>query len=373
MEANRDLFKEEPLNPELVPYLQKGELGQSLHHPLLIQIFYNPLLNHICNQQYAHKMEFIKNAQENKEWSKIIWMYERPYRLEKFVEFMDELTDQEYWKILGDIWTDSENLWQYKFILESLLTNDRGSREAMMDDEEKEFLATLPEELVVYRGHQGKNRLGHSWTLSYWQAKWFSHRWKQKTASVVQATVKKENIVAVLLGRNEFEIVVCPSHLRDVKTICKTRRPEWIEVLKAEFESQFKNKRSYHGPWHWEKVEKNALALADNTPGSDRIVAQLFALIHDTKRENEFDDPKHGWRAADYAKKLFEEGKLKITLEQLDLLMLACKFHNEGSVADNVTVGVCWDADRLDLTRVGIIPDRNLLSTQAAKDLLWKM
>lgn len=36
----------------------------------------------------------------------------------------------------------------------------------------------------------------------------------------------------------------------------------------------------------------------------------------------------------------------------------------------NPTIGVCWDADRLDLTRVGMTPKPKLLSTQAARDFL---
>jgi uncharacterized protein len=32
------------------------------------------------------------------------------------------------------------------------------------------------------------------------------------------------------------------------------------------------------------------------------------------------------------------------------------------------TIGVCWDADRLDLTRVGIMPDPEFFSTAAGKE-----
>lgn len=366
-----DMFKEEPLHEDLVPYIQEGPLGQSLHHPLVIQIFYTPGLNHMSNQQYLHKLEYIKKATEKKEWSSIIWMYERPYRLEKFLEIADKLTDQEYWKILGDIWSDSENLWQYKIILNSLLDANRSGREAMMNDDERIFLESLPDELIIYRGHQEINRLGHSWTLSYWQAKWFASRFKQTKNSVVQAIVSKKDIIAALLGRNEFEIIVDPNKLKCIEPIRKIKRPDWLERLKLEFESQCSNKKSHHGPWHWEKVEKNALDLSKKTSGSDKLVAQLFALIHDTKRENEFDDPEHGHRAASYAKELFDKAKLLITSKQLEKLMFACSYHNDGSTSNDPTIGVCWDADRLDLPRVGIIPEKQFLSTQAAKDLLW--
>lgn len=299
-----------------------------------------------------------------------------PYRLEKFAEIQDELSDKEYWELLGSIWSDSENLWQYGYMLGWLINSSRPGREFMMEDNEKKFLDTLPDEFVVYRGHQIRNRMGYSWTLSYWRAKWFAQRFQQKRQGVVQGTVKKESIVAVLLGRNELEIVCALKNIINPKGIPQTaKRPEWLASLVPEFVSGYrlKSAMSVHGLWHWEKVEKNALAIAKRTPGADPLVAQVFSLIHDTKRENEDTDPEHGHRSAEYAEKLFGRGRLEITKDQLGVLMEACRLHNDGQVSDNPTIGACWDADRLDLTRVGIIPDPALLSTQAGKELLWRV
>jgi uncharacterized protein len=36
-------------------------------------------------------------------------------------------------------------------------------------------------------------------------------------------------------------------------------------------------------------------------------------------------------------------------------------------------IGACWDADRLDLTRVGIIPDPDMMSTEPGKELAAQM
>lgn len=372
------MMRQEELHPDLVPWLCKSSFGQSLKHPLVFQIFYHPGLNALCNEQYKAKTEYIEKSLAEKRWSSYIWMHERPYRMEKFYEIQADLSDEEYWELLGSIWSDSENLWQYGYMLGWLINNpDRtNGREKMMDEKETQFLATLPDEFTVYRGHQYRNRLGYSWTLSYWRAKWFAQRFGQPRQGVVQARVKKSDIIAVLLGRNEFEIVASPKKLQDIATVRKTaKRAPWLEAAKKEFEKVYVLgvHRSFHGPWHWEKVEKNALALAKATPGADKTVAQLFALIHDTKRENEDHDPEHGHRSAAYAERLFKQGKLEITKDQLVVLMDACKFHNDGQVSDNPTIGVCWDADRLDLTRVGIIPDPALLSTKAGKELLWRI
>jgi uncharacterized protein len=54
--------------------------------------------------------------------------------------------------------------------------------------------------------------------------------------------------------------------------------------------------------------------------------------------------------------------------DQFDLLYHACAFHTDGLTEADLTVQVCWDADRLDLGRVGISPRRDYLCTDPAKD-----
>jgi uncharacterized protein len=52
------------------------------------------------------------------------------------------------------------------------------------------------------------------------------------------------------------------------------------------------------------------------------------------------------------------------------LLLRALTEHADGYKSEDPTIGVCWDADRLDLPRVGIQPNRELLSTTAARKLM---
>jgi uncharacterized protein len=54
--------------------------------------------------------------------------------------------------------------------------------------------------------------------------------------------------------------------------------------------------------------------------------------------------------------------------ESFALLYVACADHADGLTEGDVTVQTCWDADRLDLGRVGTTPDPSLLCTDAAKD-----
>lgn len=125
-----------------------------------------------------------------------------------------------------------------------------------------------------------------------------------------------------------------------------------------------------HGPRHWLQVEKNAIMLGEHTPGCDMEVARHFALLHDCRRENEGSDPEHGARAAEFAQELADGGMLGLDPGQLATLKYAMTHHNGGQVSDDPTIGVCWDADRLDLLRVGTTPEINLMSTRFARKLM---
>lgn len=364
------LSRKEPLDAELQPYIEKDKIWTILRHPLVFGVPYMEPMNAFYNAQLKAKKERIKECLENKAWSSFFFMHERPYRLSKFLEVRHLMSDEEYWSNLGSLWSDSENIWQFEKILPTLLAKQTG-RDFFMNEEEKKFLNNLPDQFIIYRGHQKRNKKGYSWTLSYWTANWFAQRFNHKNWGVAEAIVNKKDIIGVLLGRNEYEVVVSPDHLK-IKNSKKINRCDWIEEIFQKAKTKFRLKQSCHGVWHWEKVEKNALILAKKT-GADKLVCQLFALIHDSHRENDDDDPEHGLRASKWAEELFEAGCLKINQDQLKKLVEACKYHNDGRTSQDPTIGVCWDADRLDLPRVGINPEARYFSTEAAKELIWKV
>ena len=93
----------------------------------------------------------------------------------------------------------------------------------------------------------------------------------------------------------------------------------------------------------------------------------LFALFHDARRINEDHDPGHGHRGADLARKLRGEF-YDLSDDRFDLLVEACSRHTDGRTDGDVTVQTCWDADRLDLGRVGVRPWPERLCTDTAKD-----
>jgi len=121
-------------------------------------------------------------------------------------------------------------------------------------------------------------------------------------------------------------------------------------------------KHSVHGPDHWRRVERNGLFLSSRT-GADVIVVRLFAIFHDSRRLNEHTDPDHGKRGADYAASLRNEA-FSLDDARFALLTEACIGHTDEQYHSNPTIGTCWDADRLDLGPVGIIPDPVFMSTE---------
>ena len=122
-----------------------------------------------------------------------------------------------------------------------------------------------------------------------------------------------------------------------------------------------------HGELHWRTVGANGLWLAGSVDDVDIQVVVLFALLHDTMRQNDGHDPEHGRRAAAFADELHMEGMLGIAPSQLDVVMHACAEHADGTVSTDPTIGSCWDADRLDLPRVGVTPRPELFSTETAR------
>jgi uncharacterized protein len=132
---------------------------------------------------------------------------------------------------------------------------------------------------------------------------------------------------------------------------------------------------SIHGPDHWDRVLENAIRIREET-GADMRVLELFALFHDSLRQNDIVDPGHGRRGGEYARKLRSEAWFDLEDAAFDLLFEACAGHTEGGSEGDLTIITCWDADRLDLWRCGIRPDPSRMCTETARRpevIAWAM
>src|SRR5918998_2576087 len=69
-------------------------------------------------------------------------------------------------------------------------------------------------------------------------------------------------------------------------------------------------------------------------------------------RLNDSHDPRHGPRGAALAREMRGEA-FDLEEAEMELLGFACEEHTNSGVSSDPTVGVCWDADRLNLWRGG--------------------
>ncbi len=138
-------------------------------------------------------------------------------------------------------------------------------------------------------------------------------------------------------------------------------------ALWQEIQAQFRlPQNSIHGPSHWRRVERNGLYIAQHTPSVDKTVIRLFAVFHDSRRQNDGLDSNHGGCGADLAREM--RGKLlEVSDRQFDQLIYACQWHTDKTFSDDPTIGACWDADRLDLGRASITPKSKYLNSKVAK------
>ena len=130
-----------------------------------------------------------------------------------------------------------------------------------------------------------------------------------------------------------------------------------------------------HGLPHWQRVEKNGIFLSTKWRDGklyvhkdiDIKVVRLFAYFHDKCRTDNGYDLKHGERAAQLVLELRDTLLKDLTDDQVSLLERACRWHTTEQKTGILTIDTCFDADRLDLERVGIVPAaQKMASTRGA-------
>ncbi len=103
-------------------------------------------------------------------------------------------------------------------------------------------------------------------------------------------------------------------------------------------------------------------------------VFELFALLHDSKRHDEFEDKHHGKRAALFAKELLANEVITLNDEDTKRLLYACANHTHSDkknpLFNDRVIQICFDSDRLDIDRVGFEVDPAYLATEYAIRLI---
>jgi hypothetical protein len=203
------------LHSDLADYVFPDEtFGQVIHHPLVIWFMpLNSMTVDMVNTQYEQKRKAVEEALDKCEYERYIWLHERPYRLQAFISLVEsnaEIADADYWKIIGDIWTDTENAYANLNEWEELFGSNRSERNNMMNKEEIAELNSMPETLTIYRGClHGLNEDGVSWTTDRDRAEWFANRFGSKGLEpcVLQQEIRKDEVIAYFTRRGESEVL----------------------------------------------------------------------------------------------------------------------------------------------------------------------
>jgi hypothetical protein len=217
------ILRPEPLRKELRRYVTSFKIGRFKHvmlkHPLCVTQLHNGI-GHAAqvHQIIDAKKEMIEKAKKAGDWDAVLFLHERPFRLEAFIEYGTSFSGEQYWKSFGDLWTDVENIHPNQRTFLRILKSNKSGREFLMNEDERKALAELPEVLTIYRGYGGKTgHKGLSWTLDRKKAEWFARRWVMFGKSVpyvATAAVHKPNVFAHFTRREESEIVVDPAFVK---------------------------------------------------------------------------------------------------------------------------------------------------------------
>jgi len=217
------------LHPDLQECLyEDDDFGWAIKHPLLFSLPHNSFMNEYVNKVYEQKREYVDEKMAERNYGAVVWIHERAYRIGAFMEIQGALTDRRYWDLLGQVWTDSENIWQNYPIWALAFDAKRADRWALMSQkEDRKWLRYARRNkgpIVIHRGYaHSTGPRGMSWTLDYSKAEWFANRWQgvngRDTPRVATAKVQAADVYAYFTNRGEEEIVAPYGAVEIIETV----------------------------------------------------------------------------------------------------------------------------------------------------------
>lgn len=208
-----DTVSDEPLVPELERHLVKSPLGQTLRHPLVLQVIYAPMFAHFANRALVHKREALTKADAEGNFHTAIMLHERPFRLEAFLARHEKMGDCDYWSNLSTVWTDSEFPHVNNAMWRTLWNSKRSGRHWAMEAKDLRTFEDLStrKKLTVWRGagHE-KAKRGLAWTTDRKKAEWFSSRFgdRGRDTFLWELTIPGSKAIAYLNNRGESEVIL---------------------------------------------------------------------------------------------------------------------------------------------------------------------
>lgn len=205
-----------------------GELDQEIPEDFKKAILPKGLDAKTFGDAYVEKINYkqreLDKAIDQENWDKVFMLIEKPFRLDWLDENVDLIQDdKKYYDFLKDAYMLTEfpmnSFSSYRDLLDLFCAKNP---KLMMDKEELKLLNSLPNEVKIWRGVKvddvlDDDNIGLSFTLNKKKAIWFAKRFSQEGVSqpiLIEAVVKKVDIVSIFLNRDEEEVIVNPEQIK---------------------------------------------------------------------------------------------------------------------------------------------------------------
>src|SRR5262249_13584474 len=202
-----------------------------IHHPLCVRPFIDPDRCALWNHLFLETKKGVEKAEAEGDWRGYVFWHCRGHRFDAFRRIARRLEFVDYWKLLSDVWIDSENIRQHYANWVRAWSAPYPEKNQAMDDEEQAALARLPKTINVWRGIGKRGRPGLSWTLNRNRAMWFAYRAMGNKPRLLHGKEDRRNEQALLLGRKEDEIVA--ERVKALRTESLPPRADWGDLKKA--------------------------------------------------------------------------------------------------------------------------------------------
>lgn len=160
----------------------------------------------------------------------LFFLFNIPYIL-NFLKFAAKyLSDEDLGRVLGDLWQSIEQISLDDSVTGRQIVSwfRRADKKTLMNDEEREVIAALPDMVTIYRGvtsHNRRKKKAFSWSVDPKIAEWFAGRFSTGTGEVWKRTVPKERILCYF-GDREKEVIVNLYGYNDDMIVCPHREDE---------------------------------------------------------------------------------------------------------------------------------------------------
>jgi hypothetical protein len=231
-ELNEIYSKHEPLRPELQPYLEKTKYGWFIRHP-----FCNEPVHDLERCALIHDIIDRRTAKadacfENQDWEGYIGCIEIYSQLDWLAKDAELLPDDRYWSLLGRVYGAQKFTHYSRDVIDTLFRADRPGRENLMEPDERDVLARLPDVLTVYRGYTDDNEEGYedgiAWSLDRREGVWYANTdHDSDNPRLITGRVRKADVWAYFEGG---DLLLPPE-----KVFAKRNRRAWSEKARAPY------------------------------------------------------------------------------------------------------------------------------------------